>query len=73
MKRSRKCPKCESNEIVEEVRVVDHAHHSYLSLEVDEKPDAIVFKRTHSTKLSAWVCSAYGFVELYAQDPKELS
>jgi hypothetical protein len=72
MKRSRKCPKCESNKIIEEARVVDRPHHSHLSLEVDERPDAILFKRAPSTKLSAWVCSAFGFVRLYAQDPEEL-
>ena len=75
MKRKRKCPKCESTEIIEDVRVVDYARaeKENVTLETYEKPEAIFFKGAHSTKVSAWVCSACGFVELYAQQPTDLN
>ena len=74
MKRSHECPKCKSQKIIEDVRAVDFAQSSKgdLSLESYEKPDAILFKGTHTTYVRAWVCSACGFTEFYASDPEKL-
>ena len=60
-----KCLQCSSEDIVQNVRAVDHgdANHKYdLQLEVYENPAAWVFKGAHQGVLRANVCADCGFV-----------
>ncbi len=68
------CPKCHSNKIVSNARVLDRSRRSTynLTLEVLEKPHALIFKGNVHSTLSAFVCGECGYSELYAEDPKGL-
>lgn len=71
--RNGECPKCGSSEVIRDVRVMDRGHGSAdagdLSAVVYANPQAWVFKNKVSVELSASVCGACGFTELYAVDP----
>ena len=43
-----------------------------LQLRVDARPTAVILKKSARSKLHAFVCSSCGYVEFYADDPKEL-
>lgn len=43
-----------------------------LKLRVDAEPAAMVFKKSARSPVHASVCSSCGYVEFYADDPKEL-
>jgi hypothetical protein len=69
------CPKCESDKIISDARVLDHAHYSSdvgLHVAVDENPTAWIMKDTETSKVSAQICGNCGYVELYALDPDAL-
>ena len=69
------CPKCQSNEIVDDVRVVDRGdHHSKndLTVTVYQKPGALMFKGTVYSDVTARVCSNCGHIELFATAHREL-
>lgn len=71
------CPKCKSENIIRNVRVMDRDHYSgdsgaSLSLVVYENPDAMIFKGAHEGSLSAWVCGECGFTQLFLDNPREL-
>ncbi len=69
------CPKCDSREIIRSLPVIEHGHNNYrmaLALEVDTKPQALIFKGTVKSELYAWVCAKCGYVELYTECPEEL-
>jgi predicted nucleic-acid-binding Zn-ribbon protein len=54
---------------------VDYWHHiSNRDMEVAtfRKPEALIFKEMQSSKVSAWVCSACGYIEYYADIPSKL-
>ena len=36
------------------------------------KPEALLFKGQQESKVSAWVCTACGYLELYADSPATL-
>jgi hypothetical protein len=40
-----------------------------MSVATFRRPQALIFKERQMTTLSAWVCAACGYVELYADDP----
>ena len=71
--RSGTCPKCGSSEVVSDLRVMDRGHGSAdagdLSAVVYGNPEAWVFKNKVRVQLSACVCGACGYTELYAADP----
>lgn len=71
------CPKCGSAAVVRGVRVMDRGHGSTdagdLSLAAYDNPRAWVFKGKVTTPLSACVCAACGYTELYATDPMALA
>ena len=71
------CPKCGSSEIVRDVRVMDRGDANMdagdLSVAVYVDPHAWVFKGKTTTGLSACVCAACGYAELYAADPQALA
>lgn len=59
-----RCIQCQGSDILRGVRVIDRMKHGSrdLSLEVHEKPDALIFKETHTVALAANVCVTCGFV-----------
>ena len=75
MKRTNKCPKCGSREVIADAKAIDRTHYGVeleLSVATIRKPDALVFKGERTTALSAWVCSTCGYVELYADVPSHI-
>jgi predicted nucleic-acid-binding Zn-ribbon protein len=69
------CPRCGSNEVMSRVRIIergdDNMRHE-VQVEVLRRPNAMLFKRPERTNLTARVCSACGYVELYADAPDVL-
>jgi len=75
MKRSGKCPKCGSQEIIADAQALDRgdANARYeLSVATFRKPDAVIFKQRQMSTVSASVCAQRGGVELYADSPASL-
>jgi predicted nucleic-acid-binding Zn-ribbon protein len=75
MKRTSKCPKCGSSDIIVDAKVIDRAHlniEAELTVATFRKPEAALFKGQLNTTLSAWVCAGCGFVEFYADSPKSI-
>ena len=74
MNRVDKCSKCGSSAIVQRAMVADRNQNTDLDLKlrVDAKPSALVFKEATRAVLHAYVCSACGYVEFYADDPQAL-
>lgn len=74
MKRE-KCPKCGSGKIMHNVRVIDrdgeYANGS-LSVQIEKKPGALIFKKAETMALNASICGDCGYAELYAADPARL-
>ena len=61
--------------MIPDVRVRDFGHYNSttaLSVEVDENPEALLFKETFEAALSARVCGDCGYAELYVANPREL-
>ncbi len=75
MKRTSKCPKCGSSDVIVDAKAIDRSYQSNqteLTVATFRKPDAVIFKGQRETTLSAWVCAGCGFVEFYADAPKTL-
>ena len=78
MKRTNKCPKCGSSDVIPDVKAIDRTYGGYGSTQTEltvatfRKPDAVILKGQQETTLSAWVCGECGFVEFYADSPKTL-
>ncbi len=70
------CPKCKSEKVVPQARVMDRGHYSgdagNLTLVVYENPEALIFKGTHEGALYARVCGECGYTELFLENPEEL-
>jgi predicted nucleic-acid-binding Zn-ribbon protein len=72
MKRTNKCPKCGSSDVITNAKAIDRADNGALSVSTFRKPDALLLKGQLTTTLSAWVCADCGYLELYADDPKRI-
>ena len=72
MKRTNKCPKCGSSDVITDAKAIDRVDNGALSVATFRKPEAVVFKGQVSTTLSAWVCADCGYLELYADEPKRI-
>ena len=74
MQRVDKCSKCGSSAVVQRAMVADRNQNTEndLKLRVDAEPSAIVFKKAARSALHAFVCGSCGYVEFYADNPKEL-
>jgi predicted nucleic-acid-binding Zn-ribbon protein len=72
MKRTNKCPKCGSSDVIKDAlaggRTDSYANE--LSVATYRNPEAFVFKGKLLSSLSAWVCADCGYVEFYADDPQ---
>ena len=68
------CTRCGSDEVIPRVRVVERGDGTRydLQVEVQRRPNAVLFKRPERSSLSALVCGACGFTELYAEAPRAL-
>ena len=64
------CPRCGSNEIIQNAEVRDYDENSYRTLSVYvplRTPQGGLFKRTsESSEVRASVCGGCGYTELYA-------
>lgn len=70
MKRTAKCPKCGSGDIISDAKPISSADYAALMLATYRKPDAVIFKGRETSRVSAWICADCGYLELYADDPK---
>ena len=69
----KKCPKCGYAQIMNDVQVVDlDSHAENLAVQVQQKPQARLFKGGVRVPLKAQVCGTCGYTELYAKDPTRL-
>ena len=69
------CPRCGSDEVMSPVRVVERAEDGMrheLQAEVLRRPNALLFKRPERVNLTARVCGACGYTELYVDAPAAL-
>ena len=69
------CTRCGSHEVIPRVRVTDRDSgdmRQNLEVEVQRRPNAMFFKRPERSALSARVCGACGFTELYVDAPNAL-
>jgi predicted nucleic-acid-binding Zn-ribbon protein len=69
------CPRCGSDEVMPRVRIVergDDGMRHEVQAEVLRRPNARLFKRPERVNLTARVCSACGYAELYAESPGAL-
>jgi ribosomal protein S27AE len=76
VKRSGKCPKCESTNIIADAKVRDRGDYNVpyeMTVSTFRNPDAVIFKEARLSAVSAWVCGACGFMEFYADTPRVLS
>jgi predicted nucleic-acid-binding Zn-ribbon protein len=75
MKKTGKCPKCGSREVIADAKAIDRGDGNFqkeMLVATFGKPDALIFKEKQQTTVSAWVCAACGYVELYADAPETL-
>jgi predicted nucleic-acid-binding Zn-ribbon protein len=69
------CPRCGSDEVMPRVRIVergDDGMRHEVQAEVLRRPNALLFKRPERVNLTARVCSACGYAELYVDSPGAL-
>ena len=70
-----RCPRCSSDEVIARVRVAERGDDNTrynLQVEVQRRPNAILFKRPERADLTARVCCACGYTELYVDAPRAL-
>ena len=73
MKRSGRCPKCGSSELIPDAMIVEQAHVTRpIPVLIYRNPDALVFKGAHREPLAGVACGECGFVEFYVSDPASL-
>jgi predicted nucleic-acid-binding Zn-ribbon protein len=72
MKRTNKCPKCGSSDIIADAKAIERATQTKLSVATFRKPEALLFKGQLQTTLSAWVCGNCGYAEFYADSPQSI-
>jgi hypothetical protein len=67
------CLKCSAEAQVEEVRLIDRAHPHWMdtdfTAEVSREPGALLFRDAVTKTVTARVCGACGFLELYVKNP----
>ena len=66
------CAKCGSNKIIPNVDTSESSSGGALVVWVPEKPEAILFKGTHTGYLKAWICGDCGHVELHVDNAQQL-
>ncbi len=69
------CPKCGSDKMMPNVRIVYRDRYGVsgdVDLEIYKDPEAMLFKGAVGDPLRRQVCGERGFTELYANDPGAL-
>ena len=69
------CPKCNSEKIMHNVRVIDRngdCQDKNLSVRLEREPKALLFKGAETFGLSACICGECGYTELFADNPAEI-
>ena len=69
------CPRCSSDEVIPRARVAERGDDNMrydLQVEVQRRPNAMLFKRPERVDLTARVCCACGYTELYVDAPRAL-
>jgi predicted nucleic-acid-binding Zn-ribbon protein len=74
MKKTGKCPKCESTDVMKAAALDfnDGVAHTNLTVATYRNPAAFVFTGEQRTILTACVCGQCGFTEFYADSPENL-
>ena len=75
MKQTGKCPKCGCADIAGDAKAIDRGDGNSryeMSVATFRKPNAFIFKGKLETPVSAWVCSACGYIEFYADYPDRI-
>lgn len=68
-----KCPRCDSEKVMHNLQIRDNLGFGIkLEVEVEGNPNAMIFKKSRRSALTASVCYECGNVELTADDPKLL-
>src|SRR4051812_50190333 len=70
-----RCPRCSSDEVIPRVRVAERGDDNMrydLQVEVQRRPNAVLFKRPERVDVTARVCCACGYTELYVDAPRAL-
>jgi hypothetical protein len=68
------CPKCQSNKIIPDTRIVDYAHANAkrnLSIQI-KTSDKLLFNTFEKGDLTANICGSCGYVELSVNNPHRL-
>lgn len=70
----KRCPACQSQQLIPDVRVVDRSQSmsQNLSVEVDQRPQAFIFRDSTPSDVRAWICGRCGYVSLFVDAPREL-
>ena len=69
------CLRCNSDEVIPRVRIAERGDDNMrydLQLEIQRRPNALLFKRPERADLTARVCCACGYTELYVDAPRAL-
>ena len=72
---SMKCSRCGSEKVMSNLRIRDRYEAGLgqdLEVEVEENPDALIFKKAHREALRATICGKCGNVGLSVENPKAL-
>jgi len=70
------CPKCGSQEIVENAQLADQGHHNVVSdavVRLVTRPNAMFFKSPIVFKLQPYICGGCGYLESYVEKPDRLA
>jgi hypothetical protein len=70
----RKCLACGSERMVPNGRVLDQEQYSRgcLLLSLRRVSNALLFKKPFYDRVRAWVCGECGYVQLFAENPRQL-
>lgn len=76
MKKTGKCPKCESKNLLGNVPIDDYGQLNGskfpLKVRVFKKPKALIIQKYVERLLLAWICTDCGYTEIYTREPKAL-
>ena len=74
MTKNTKCKKCDSNKIIQNVKIIDYGHSNIkrnLSIEIDEKK-GFFNKKSVTSEIVANICGNCGSMEFYTLDYEKL-
>jgi hypothetical protein len=69
------CARCGSDEVISRARIAERGESNArydLEVEVQRRPNAVLFKRPERAALTARVCGSCGYAELFVDSPSAL-